>query len=282
MDLICEERLSDSPLVERVWRTRGEEAGSFISMAESHCGMVVTHYKGKTMLTVRGPETRATPAYCPPDAEFIGIAFKTGVFMRGFPASAIMDRRDANLLEASSKSFWLNSAAWQFPDYENADTFVDWLARDDLLVHDPLVDAVLQGRPIGMSLRTMQRRVLKATGLTQGTVSQIERARHALTLLKQGVSILDTVVQAGYADQPHLTRSLKHFIGQTPAQIMDKDRSERLSFLFKTMPSVLEYAFSVESTQQEAYGREKNNRVGISVGGRRHGSAGTMAFPLLE
>jgi len=56
--------------------------------------------------------------------------------------------------------------------------------------------------------------------LTHGAVCQIERARQALALLQQGISILDTVDQAGYADQPHLTRSLKYFIGQTPAQIV--------------------------------------------------------------
>jgi methylphosphotriester-DNA--protein-cysteine methyltransferase len=41
-----------------------------------------------------------------------------------------------------------------------------------------------------------------------------------LKLLQQGVSILDTVDQAGYFDQPHLTRALKHLMGQTPAQII--------------------------------------------------------------
>jgi AraC-like DNA-binding protein len=33
------------------------------------------------------------------------------------------------------------------------------------------------------------------------------------------VSALDVARQAGYADQPHLTRSLKRFVGQTPSQI---------------------------------------------------------------
>src|SRR5579859_5293941 len=65
---------------------------------------------------------------------------------------------------------------------------------------------------------------------------QIERARYATCLLQQGVSILDTVEQAGYFDQPHLTRSLKHYIGQTPAQILQKSRPEQISFLYKTMP----------------------------------------------
>jgi AraC-like DNA-binding protein len=56
--------------------------------------------------------------------------------------------------------------------------------------------------------------------LTYGALSQIERAQQAMALLEQGVPILDTVEQVGYADQPHLTRSLKRFVGRTPAEIL--------------------------------------------------------------
>jgi AraC-like DNA-binding protein len=152
------------------------------------------------------------------------------------PAKMVIDRRDLSLPEATSKSFWLNSSAWEFPEYENADTFVDRLIRDGLLVCDPVVESTLKGEPVDLSLRTVQRRFLQATGLSYNTMYQIERARYATTLLKQGTPILDTVYQAGYFDQPHLTRSLKHFIGLTPAQIVDQDRRERLSFLYKTKP----------------------------------------------
>jgi helix-turn-helix protein len=236
MDLTCDERPSDSPFVERVWRSRSEYAGPFISTANTHYEMVVTRYKGKITLTVRGPETRATPAYCPAEAEFIGIQFKAGTLMPTFPAKMVMDRQDANLPEASSQSFWLNGSAWQYPDYENADTFVEGLVRDGLLLGDPVVGAVLRGQALELSLRSVQRRFLRATGLTYGAVSQIERARYATTLLKHGISILDIVNQVGYADQPHLTRSLSRFIGQTPAQIICKSRLQPLSFLFKAVP----------------------------------------------
>jgi methylphosphotriester-DNA--protein-cysteine methyltransferase len=67
-------------------------------------------------------------------------------------------------------------------------------------------------------------------------VRQIERARYATTLLRQGLSILDVVYEAGYYDQPHLTRALKHFIGLTPAHILDRSRDVQLSFLYKTAP----------------------------------------------
>jgi hypothetical protein len=234
MDLLCDERPSDSPFVERIWHSQSEQsAAPFISMAEAHCGLVITKYNEKTFLTVRGPETRATPAFSWAGGEFIGITFKPGVFLPNLPAQMIMDRRDVTLPDADRKTFWLNGFTWQYPDYENADTFVNCLARAGLLVYDPLVTAMEKGRPIQMSERTLQRRYLRATGLTLTAARQIERARHATALLKQGVSILDTVYSAGYYDQPHLTRALKHYIGLTPAQILDVSRPEILSFLYK-------------------------------------------------
>jgi AraC-like DNA-binding protein len=235
MIFIFDERLSDSPFVERIWRTRSERAGSFISLAMSHWEMVVTRHQGTTMLTVRGPETRATTLHCPADGEWFGIRFKLGTFFPHLHASNLVDGA-VNLPNPASRSFWLHGSAWQFPDFENADTFVDRLVRDGLLVRDPVVEAALQGQLKDVSLRTAQRHVLRTTGLTHAAVRQIERARYATTLLQQGVSILDVVYEAGYFDQPHLTRSPKHFIGQTPAQIMDRSRSEQLSFLYKTAP----------------------------------------------
>jgi AraC-like DNA-binding protein len=209
---------------------------------------VVTKFRDKVLITVRGPETRATPAYCPPDAEWVGIQLKPGAFMSALPPREVMDRSDVNLPEATGKSFWLNGRAWQFPDFDNADTFVDWLARDGLLAREPLVEAVLLGQQLAdLSARTVQRRFMQATGLTHTALRQIKRARYATALLKQGVSILDTVYEAGYFDQPHLTRSLKHYVGLTPAQIADQNRPERLALVYKTESLLLDDAVKGET-----------------------------------
>jgi len=223
-----EERPSDSPFVELIWRNRSDDGGQFVSTAVSHWQMVVTRFEGKTRLTVRGPETKATVAYCPPGAEHFGIFFKHGTVMPHLPASRLRDGM-VDLPEARSDSFWLNSSAWQFPDYENADGFVDWLVRGGLLMREPLVDVVLRADRPALSVRSVQRRFLRATGLTLGALTQIGRARHAASLLQQGMSILDTVDLAGYADQPHLTRSLKHFIGLTPAQLVRNGEAVQFS-----------------------------------------------------
>jgi hypothetical protein len=229
-----EERLSDSPFVERIWRAQSERTGGFLSVAASQWEMVVSKYQDEITVTVRGPETKATSMNVTlVGGEFFGIVFKYGAFMPHFPVSDLVDG-DVDLPDASSKSFWLNGSAWQFPNYENADTFVNRLVWESLLDCDPIIEPVLRGEPQDLSPRSVQRRFLQATGLTQSSIRQIERARYATILLQQGISILDTVEQAGYADQAHLTRALKYLIGKTPAQIINKSEPEQLSLLFKT------------------------------------------------
>ncbi len=232
MFLIFNDRPSDSPFVERVWRCHSERAGTFLSIAASHWEMVVTRHDGKTTLTVRGPERSAATLDCPAEGEWLGIRFKLGTFMPHLPARNLLDRKDVTLPEATGQSFWLNGSAWEYPDFENAETFVNRLVHDGLIAVDLPVKAALQGRPQNMSTRSAQRHFLQATGMTHSTIRQIERARHATNLLKHGVSILDTVPEAGYFDQAHLTRSLKYLIGQTPAQIIRGNK--QLSYLYKT------------------------------------------------
>jgi hypothetical protein len=213
-------RPSDSPFVEAVWRshTTGDD-GSFISSAASNWEIVFTQQKSGTIVNVRGPETKASPAPVPEEAVIFGIVFKLGTFMPHITPSKLVD--DAiTLPEASSASIWFHGSTWQIPDFENADTFVNRLVRYGVLAYEPIVQAALQGQlKEDLSLRSVQRRFLRATGMTHGTIYQINRARRAMFLLEAGTSILDTVDQAGYSDQSHMTRALKHLIGYTPAQL---------------------------------------------------------------
>lgn len=234
MFLNFEDRLSDSPIVERVWRSRSERGGHFVSIAATNFEIAVTRVGGTTSLTLRGPETKATMIECPPEGEWLGIRFRLGTFMPSLMPEGLRDHNDVTLPDASSRSFWLNGSAWEYPDFDNAEDFVARLVQKGIVTREPAVEAVMRSEPSVQSLRTAQRHFLRATGLTHRTVQQIERARHATNLLRQGASILDTVYDAGYFDQAHLTRSLKLLVGQTPAEIAR--RTAQLSFLYKTEP----------------------------------------------
>jgi AraC-like DNA-binding protein len=226
MEFVFDAGLAISSFVEMIWYTRSERAGTFTSAAVSNWEMVITTFNGKTTITARGPETRASEAGFPADAEFFGITFKLGTFMPHLPIRTVLNRQDATLPEASSNSFWLNGSVWEIPTSDNADVFVNRLIHQRILVRDPVVEAAIQGHTPEMSIRSLQYRFLQATGLTHKTIQQIERARSAVALLEQGTPILETAVELGYFDQAHLTNSLKRFIGRTPAQIAQKSTVE--------------------------------------------------------
>jgi len=227
-----ESRPSDSPFVERVWSCHSERAGTFLSVASSHWEFVVTRLNGATTVTLRGPETKARNVHCPANGEWFAIRFKAGTFMPQLPVARLLDGRDVNLPQVSQRSFRLDGSAWEYPDFENAETFVARLARAGIIARDPAVEAALQGDRKALSLRSAQRHFLQATGMTHSTLRQIERARYATNLLRRGVSIGDTVFEAGFFDQAHLTRSLRQLIGLTPAKISLERR--QLSFLYNT------------------------------------------------
>jgi hypothetical protein len=219
MTIIYETRLSDSPYVETITHGRTASQGSTIRPAECHWHMVFVRENGRAHPLVVGPLTTAGLASWGEGAEILWIKFKLGAFMPRHSPRDLLDI-ETILPGAATNSFWLNSSTWQFPDYENVDTFVNRLARDGLLVSDPVVSAALQDEAPEMATRTVRHRFLRATGLTQNYLRQMKRAQQAEALLGQGVSILDTVYEAGYFDQPHLTRSLKRFVGKTPAQMI--------------------------------------------------------------
>lgn len=233
--IVFEDRESDSPLIERVWRCRSERAGRFLSVASPHWEMAVTRLHGRTTLTVRGPETKPTWADCPADGEWLGIRFKLGTFMRDLPVSALIDRQDVTLPTVAKDAFWLDGASWSIPNFDDAEALIARLAGSGLILRDAAVGATLQGDSAALPPRTAQRRIARATGMTHTMVRQIERARHATTLLQSGAAIADAVHDAGFFDQAHLTRSVRRLIGQTPAKIARAD--EQLSFLYNTAPS---------------------------------------------
>jgi hypothetical protein len=210
-------RASDSPFVKRVWRTTSVPVESFMSVAVPQWEMVVTRQRDRTRMTLRGPETQASIAAIPQDAEFVGIQFRLGAYMPRFPLDRLVDRW-LDLPAAGPGSFWLDASAWPYPDFEDGDVFVDRLVRRGLLI---------RGVDRRSSERTAQRWALRSTGLSRRARRLIERAHRAAALVQQGVPVREVAWRAGYADQAHLTRSLKRFVGMTPRQ---------LALSFKTRP----------------------------------------------
>jgi len=187
--------------------------------------MVISRLEGQSIVTVRGPETKPTEVPCPANGEWLAIRFKAGTFMPQLPVRRLMNSLGVNLPQVSKRRFQLDGRKWEFPT-------LDRLVDRGLVTCDPEITAALMGEPATFSTRSAQRRFLRVVGMTHTSLRQIERARFAVNLLREGVPIADVVWQCGFFDHAHLTRSLRQWIGITPTKITCAET--QLSFLYKT------------------------------------------------
>lgn len=234
MALETDHRPSDSPYVARVWRSRSSGVEQMTSVATSTWELVFWEQQGQVYAAVGGPETGASSALVPDEAESFGITFSHGTSMPHLPVPRLVDEH-LECPHVTAKAFVLRGEEWELPTFDNAEVFVDRLVREGVLERDPLVPDAIAGDLLPMvGARSVQRRVAAATGLTQGAIRQIERAREAAILLGEGAAPLDVVHRLGYYDQPHLSRSLTRFIGRTATQLRRQHGPEPLSLLYKT------------------------------------------------
>ena len=219
MTILAEQRLSDSPYIAAVMQGQTVQDGSAIRPAEICWHMVLVREHGKVHSLLVGPWSTAGVAAWGEGAEILWIKFKPGVFMPHLACDRLLDRETA-LPQGTGQSFWLKGNTWELPSYATVETFVNRLVHEEVLVCDPVVETVLNDQPHQLAPRTVRHRFQRATGLSPKQIQQMVRAQRAAALLQQGISILDTVYEAGYYDQPHLTRALRQWIGYTPVQLL--------------------------------------------------------------
>jgi AraC-like DNA-binding protein len=91
---------------------------------------------------------------------------------------------------------------------------VAWAARPATPGLDHLV------RELGISERTLRRRVEERVGYGPKTLHRVLRFQRMLRLGKEVRSLADLAAMAGYADQAHMTRESRRLAGLTPARLL--------------------------------------------------------------
>ncbi|HEY1559348.1 MAG TPA: helix-turn-helix domain-containing protein [Caulobacteraceae bacterium] len=234
MFISFDNRPSDSPYIEQVWRSRSARGGSFYSMAEPNIEFVVARVAGREQVILRGPVTQASRVHCPADGEWLGIRLRVGTHLPAVATTHLTDHRSLVLPGDGSLRFWFADRAWEIPTFETAECLVSRLAAAGLIAVEGIVQRVFEGRRSGVTERSVQRRFVQATGLTRDSLRQIERARQAALLLAGGAAALDVVFQMGFFDQAHLIRALRRWVGPTPGGLLRNE--DQLSFLYNAAP----------------------------------------------
>jgi AraC-like DNA-binding protein len=216
MSFLCEEYRPDSPFVEAFWRVTESSEGTYLSAADGQWDLAFIHEDDTTRVLLTGPSSHAVPVRYKADNRNFGIRFKRGVLLPHTPAQSMLN--STVVLPRTGSYFWLQGRRWRIPSVGAMDVFVGHLAREKIIAQDTLVVRSLAGGSHGVSARTLQRHFLQTTGMTYSYLRQIDRAKQAITLLQSG----QAACQAGYADQAHLTRSLRVMTSKTPAQIIGR------------------------------------------------------------
>lgn len=210
-------RRADSPFVQAITNWVIGNNNQSIATPDGCWDLVVLKQGGKTNILLTGQTTRAVSLPFTAGDEIMTISFKASAYLAGVPAADLLDR--GVLLPTTNRSFQLASDTFEIPTFDNAEGFITSLMRKEQIYQDEVVEQALKHDAPAYSLRSIQRRFLRATGLTHNYFRQIQRAREAATLLQNGVPAVDVAFQTGYADQPHLSRSLKRILGRTPTEI---------------------------------------------------------------
>jgi AraC-like DNA-binding protein len=189
-----------------------------ISIPDGGWDLVFMKRSGKPQVLHTGLITKPVDLGYTPGDEYLAITFRPGVFMPKIAAHAMVDR-GVPLGPPAAGRFHIGAETLEVPTFENAESMVLRLLARGALALDDVVDDLLQGRAKAVEPRTVQRHFQRAVGVTAKQLSMIYRARGAAKMLAQGVSAAQTAAHFGYSDQAHMTRSLKHLLGNTPAQI---------------------------------------------------------------
>lgn len=224
------DRSSPSATIERVWRSRSSSAAdAMFAVAHTGWDLVAWRDDSGTQIGLQGTQPEAAMAPVPPGAEFTGIRFPSDWRL----AAEVPHPRAGEFvpLDTDGRGFLLGGRRWLHPRFDDAEVLTEALIECGLLVLDPQ----RTGSAGDVSLRTIQRRFKRATGMTPTHARQVRRARNAAVDLIEGESWDAVCHTHGFYDQAHLSRSLRRFIGLTPTALrLRHDHRPPLSLLYKT------------------------------------------------
>jgi hypothetical protein len=219
MSTIHHVRQSDSPFVQSVSLIEHSALNQGMATPDGCWDMVILKRHEGVAVFRTGMLTRAIPLQRQAGEELLTISLPASMFMPWIKAARLVDQA-FDFPMVGPRAVMIDGSVVELPSFHNAEMFVEVLVRKGILEQDELVASVLQGRPKAMSLRTLQRHFVQASGITANVWQRIQQAQRAVALLQHGMSPYWVAAEVGYFDQAHMTKILKLTMGQTPGEII--------------------------------------------------------------
>ena len=194
-------------------------------------------------LVIAGPDTASVELEMIPNRSFVGVRFRVGVAPAalGVPATALLDQRLLARDVVGARAAELEQALAETANARQAAAVLEraahtWLreAADgaaDALVRGAVLELTMARQDwtvttlaarLGVSERQLRRRFVEAVGYGPKLLQRVLRLRRFIRAASEprcpGLATL--ALEAGYADQPHLSRECRELTGSTPAQLL--------------------------------------------------------------
>lgn len=210
---------SESPLINCTWRAIAENDDAYTDAANEYWSLgFVQHLDGTYSVDLFGPSLRPRILEGRAGEVYWGVECKAHITIKGIHKKSILNA--SITLPVTGSLVNIGGHRYKIPMFDELEAFTDQLARDKIIVSNRQIFRALEGDEVGFSERSRQRHFVNTTGLTKKQIEQLKRARKAFYLLQNGHEPTDAAHLAGYADQSHMTRSLKLLRGETPARII--------------------------------------------------------------
>ena len=171
-----------------------------------------------TRLVVAGPATGPKLSTVPANTAAIGIRFRVGAAgaALGLPAAELLDTN------VPLEDIWHDGREMteRVGDRPGVETLTDVVRGRLRAEPDALVRAVATGAAPSIGARQLRRRFAEAVGYGPKTLQRILRFQRFLALARTNTDLARLALEAGYADQAHLTREAVRLQGRPPRELL--------------------------------------------------------------
>jgi AraC-like DNA-binding protein len=212
-----------------VW-TRVADGSSSLILPD---GCIDVLWNGRE-LTVAGPDTTAHRASPQDGTQFTALRFTSGVAptVLGFAADGLRDQRPLladvigndeterlteSLLATDDPSSELER--WAGRRLAHAGGRDRTMSRVAALIDDGRTVAEVAAH-VGFSQRQLNRRSLASFGYGPKVLARVLRLQRALRYVRDGMSLVQASLAAGYGDQAHFAHEVRALTGQSASQLV--------------------------------------------------------------
>lgn len=215
--LFWRERTPELESITSVWAIRAAVMMQCIVPADPCVSIILVQSDASAEVIIRGPETAPRSEILLPGYTWIGIRLHPGVQLKSFPTQQLTD--SFRILPADSNGqFQFEGTLLQFPSFSNAQELIKQM-HDLGYISGKALNSQESPQKV-MSSKSYSRFVKRSTGLAPYKLYQLQRMSEALRLLRQGTPAVTVASELGFADQAHLTRAAKQFLGYTPKELV--------------------------------------------------------------